>query len=218
MRIKRALFCRWAVLLLVVCARPVVAQVWHGNVPAAATNGGAVGRMAGTERLKLVLALPWRDREGLSNLLHDIYDPASPDFRHYLSAAEFAQRFGPDEAEYQALKDFTVANGLNVTRTHPNRGLLDVEGSVVDVERVLHVRMNTYRHPTENRMFHAAEGAPSLNIGVELAGLSGLDDFARPQAAVADEFKPGGSHCRDPGPTGVFAGMTSGRRMPLTRR
>ena len=98
----------------------------------------------------LAIGLPCEIRVALSNLLQQIYDPASPNYHHYLTPEQFTEQFGPAKADYQAVIAFARANGLRVTATHPNRMLLDVNGTVTDVERALHVTMRVYQHPTRS--------------------------------------------------------------------
>src|SRR5690242_2197729 len=40
-------------------------------------------------RLKVALQLPLRNQAELTRLLHDLYDPGSPQFHKYLSVSEF---------------------------------------------------------------------------------------------------------------------------------
>lgn len=156
-------------------------QFLHGHLPPATSSLQPIGRLAATNHLRLAIGLPLRDQTTLSNLLHDLYDPNSPQFHHYLTPEEFAQRFGPSEADYQALTSFARANGLRITATHPNRVLLDVDASVGDIERILHVRMLTYRHPTENRDFYAPDTEPSLDLDIPVLHISGLDNYSLPR-------------------------------------
>ena len=88
-------------------------------------------------------------------MLKELYDPAHPNYRHYLTPDEFAARFGPSEQDYQAVMAFAQAQGLVVRQTHPNRTLLDVSGSAADIERALHVTLRVYQHPAEGRTFYA---------------------------------------------------------------
>lgn len=113
-------------------------------------------RFPSTNHLRLVIGLPLRNQAALSNLLRQIYDPASPNYHHYLTPEQFTKRFGPTEADYQAVIAFARTNGLQITSAHPNRVLLDVDGTVTDVEHALHVTLRTYRHPTEGRLFFCA--------------------------------------------------------------
>ena len=156
-------------------------QVLHSNVPAIVKSLQPLGRFPGTNRLSLAIGLPLRNQAALSNLLQQIYDPASPNYHHYLTPEQFTERFGPTEADYQAVIAFAKANGLRVTTTHPNRVLLDVSGSVTDVERALHVTMQTFRHPTENRTFYAPDTEPSLDLAMPVLHISGLDNYSLPR-------------------------------------
>ena len=45
-----------------------------------------VGRLDANYRMEVAIGLPLRNREQLTNLLADIYNPASPNFRHFLTA------------------------------------------------------------------------------------------------------------------------------------
>ena len=58
---------------------------------------------------------------------------------------------------------------------------MDVSGSVADIERVLHVTMQVYQHPTEARMFYAPDVDPSLDLTVPILGISGLNNYSLPR-------------------------------------
>ena len=157
-------------------------QELSGHVPKAVaqSNLKSVERLSSTNRLNLAIGLPLRNQEALTNLFKQIYDPASPNYRHYLTPEQFADKFGPTKEDYQAVIAFAKANGLQVTTTHPNRVVLDVEGAVTDIEKALHVTMRTYQHPTEKRTFFAPETEPSLDLTVSVLHISGLDNFKLP--------------------------------------
>src|ERR1041385_1621811 len=89
------------------------ARSLSGHVPPAARNLKPLGRLPSVQQLDLAIGMPLRNREGLTNLLHDLYDPTSPSYRHFLTSKQFAERFGPTDTEYQALIAFAKANGLH---------------------------------------------------------------------------------------------------------
>jgi len=156
-------------------------QFLHGHIPETVSHLQPISRFPGTNRLSLAIGLPLRNQQALDELLRQIYDPASPNFRQYLTPEQFTEQFGPTEQDYQAVIDFTKANGLTVIGTHPNRVILDVSGSVADMERVFHVTMHTYRHPMENRTFFAPDTEPSIDLAIPILHISGLDNFIRPR-------------------------------------
>jgi uncharacterized repeat protein (TIGR03803 family) len=167
------------------------AQVLHGSVPAAVGRLAPVGRLPASNHLDVVIALPLRNRERLGVLLQQIYDPASPNFRHYLTPQQFTEQFGPAEADYQAVIAFANGHGLKVTGTHGNRTLVDVNGTVADMEKTFQVNLRTYQHPTEARTFFAPDAEPTLDLAAPVLAINGLDDLIlpRPMGLNTNNFK-----------------------------
>jgi len=155
-------------------------QSLAGHIPPGVSRLSPIGRLEGTNRLRLVIGLPMQNQRKLDTLLRQLYDPASPNYRHYLTAADFAEKFGPSEADYMAVTNFASTNHLTITATHPNRTLVDVEGSVTDIERVFHVKLQRYNHPTQKRTFYAPDAEPSVDLNVPLLHVSGLNDYVKP--------------------------------------
>src|SRR5580693_3531282 len=149
-------------------------QFLRGHVPAAVNGALAVGDLPATNWLNLAIGLPLRNQETLTNLLQELYDPADPHYHQFLTPEQFTGMFGPSEQDYQALIAFAETNGLTVRNTHPNRTILDVSGMTAQVEKVFHIKMHTYRHPTERRLFHAPDVEPSLDLDVPVLHISGL--------------------------------------------
>jgi PKD repeat protein len=161
-------------------AQPKGRQVLRGHLPSITARLQPVDRLAPSNRLDVIVGLPLRNQQEAGQLFQQIYDPASPNFHLYLTPAQFAQRFGPAEKDYQALIDFATAAGLTVTGTHPNRTLLDVSGTVAQMEKVLHVSFLVYQHPTEARIFFAPDVEPSLDFDLPVLHISGLDNYILP--------------------------------------
>lgn len=184
-------------------------QVLRGQVPnvIAKQNLKPVGRLPGDTILQLAIGLPLRNRQALASLLRDLYTPGSGSFRQYLTPRQFTERFGPTERDYQALIAFIKASGLAVTGTSSNRLLLDVKAPVADIERVFHVTMRTYQHPTEARTFYAPDVDPSLDLAVPVLHISGLDSFIiphRPKLQRVDTEPAANGAPTGTGPGGTF--------------
>lgn len=162
-------------------------QKLHGHIPAAVSRLTPLGREDSNQHLKLAIGLPLRNQEGLSTLLQQIYDPASTNYHHYLTPAEFTARFGPTEKDYEAVIRYAQQNGFTVTATHPNRVVLDVDASVDQVEKSFHVTMMKYQHPLEARTFHAPDTEPTLDLSVPILHISGLDDYSLPHPKLKAE-------------------------------
>jgi hypothetical protein len=189
------------------CLQAAGTQVLTGHVPQAVASSKALGPMAATDQLRLAVGLPLRNQAELDDFLKQLANPASPNFRQYLTPVQFADRFGPPEEDYTALGEFFAANGFTVTATHPNHVVLDISGTVADIERTLHVNMVRWSHP-ERGEFFAPDRDPTLDAGVTILNISGLDNFVLPRPmdlnsrplVNATPFTTGS------GPSGLFSG------------
>jgi hypothetical protein len=165
-----------------------------------------IGRSAATNHLSLAIGLPLRNQAGLDELLRQLYDPHSANYHQFLTPPEFTTRFGPTEQDYQAVIKFAESNGMAVAGTHSNRVVLDVEGSVSNVEQAFQIILRTYRHPTEARDFFAPDAAPSVPSNLSMETVEGLNDYEIPRPLL-HKIDPliirplGGS-----GPGGYYAG------------
>jgi len=189
-------------------ARARERQPLPGAVPAEARGLAPTGRPAPTDRLNLAISLPLRQPAALARLLNELYDRASTNYHRFLTPQQFAERFGPAKEDYQALIEFARTHGLTVTGEHPNRTLLDVNGSVADIENALKTTLRLYAHPTEARTFYAPESEPSIELSVPVLAISGLNNYHLPHPKCLRASPADASGHPTPksgsGPTGTY--------------
>lgn len=148
-----------------------------GHAPAAVATARALGRVAAQEPIHLALTLPLRDQADLDDLLARLYNPSDPLYGQYLTSAQFAERYGPTQADYDAVAAFARSRGLTVTATHSNRAVLDVAGPAGMVEAAFGLHLLRYQG-ADGRLFHAPDAVPAVpaDIAARLTGVVGLDD------------------------------------------
>lgn len=146
----------------------------------------ATGLLPSNQIMNLDLVLPLRDPAGLRSFLNDIYNPNSPNFKHYLTPQEFTSRFGPTQQDYDAVVGFAKKQGFTVTGGSRDGMDVQVQGSVSVIEAAFHVNMRTYRHPTENRTFYSPDQEPSPGLSVNLWHISGLDNYSIPRPLLVN--------------------------------
>jgi len=152
----------------------------------AVVNGEAqfLGRLPATQTMRINLLLSLRHAPELLNFLDDVYNPQSPNYRHFLTPAQFTERFGASKEDFDAVVQFAKSNGFKVVfATHEGRSV-QLIGTVAQVEKALHVQMGVYQHPTEKRSFFAPDREPSVALPFQLWHVSGLDNYELPQPAV----------------------------------
>jgi len=155
------------------------AQLLPGHLPQAVAESSPAGAMPRSDRLTLSVGLPLRNSGELNDWLQQVVEPASPNYRKYLTAAEFTERFGPTEEDYQALSAFFRARGFAVSGTYANRMVLDVRGNAAAIEATFHVHMLLWQHP-QRGVFYAPDREPSIDSDVPILHVEGLDNFALP--------------------------------------
>jgi len=162
-------------------AQQLFALRGHGSVHRGVGQSQAVARIAGNAQLDLAVSLPVHNQDLLDNTIQDLYNPKSPNYRKYLSVADFDKSFAPTDAEYNTVIAYLKSRGFAVTQTYKNRMLVDVRGSIANVEQAFHVNMLIYRHPTENRTFFGPNAEPSVDQKVPILDVIGLDNFVLPR-------------------------------------
>jgi len=150
----------------------------HMSAPASAAM---TGRLPGAQRLSIAMTLSLRNETELDSLLQRLYDPQSPDYRRFLTVQQFTEAFGPTEEDYRAVVSFAESQGLTVTAATANRLVVEATGSVAAVESAFRVKMQVYRHPSENRNFYAPDLEPSVAASLKVSGVTGLSNFAPPR-------------------------------------
>jgi subtilase family serine protease len=182
-------------------------QALTGHVPHGVSTSRVVRELGPDSRLHLAIGLPLRNQAELDSLLAQIADPSSPSYHHFLNPEQFAARFGPTEQDYQSVVAFAQQNGLIITGTHSNRGVLAVTGDTRTIERAFNVKMKVYSH-LQRGEFYAPDREPSVTVNAKVLDISGLDNFAPPQPMSLNTRALSTTHpyITGTGPYGYFIG------------
>lgn len=155
----------------------LIAETGHvlpGHVPPALVRLQPAAHLPAETNLYLCISLPLRNQPALTALIAELYEPANPKFRQWLTPDQFGAQFCPTESDYRKVIGFAESHGLRVVSKHPNRMLVDVTGSVANIENAFQVRLSLYQHPTENRMFYAPDIEPTVEPDIPILHIAGL--------------------------------------------
>jgi subtilase family serine protease len=180
--LSRQIFALLAVLYLLTIPASARQQL-HGHVPREANTSSYLGTMDTASTLNLAISLPLQNQDQLQQFLSAVYDEHSPLYHHFLTSDQFAQQFGPTDSDYQAVMDFAKAHNLTVTNTYSNHLLVDVQGSVSDIQKTFHVNLNRYRR-RDGSEFHAPDQEPSVDLDVPVAHIGGLENHNLPKPSL----------------------------------
>lgn len=170
------------------------------HVREATLNGQArlVGRLPLNQVMQLDVVLPIRDQAGLDSFLAELYSTSVPNYRHFLTPAEFTERFGPTQQNYNAVVNYVQSHGLAVVGGSRDGMEVQIRGPVSAIESALHINLLTYQHPTENRTFYAPDREPSTGLPFALWHISGLDNYSIPHPKYVSKIEYARAHGMKP--------------------
>ena len=182
------------------------------HVPEAVSAGTsqAVSSLSPSQVLSLDLVLPMGDEAGLDSFLEDVYDPSSSSYRHFLTPAQFTARFGPTQAQYDAVLKFAKKNGLTVTGGSLDGMEVQVKGPVSAVEAAFHVNLRNFQHPNEARTFYGPDREPTTTLPFSLWHVSGLDNYSIPHPLLVKKSDYAKAHGMSPDAVVTHATTGSG--------
>jgi kumamolisin len=140
---------------------------------------GAAQYVAGQERVSVTVALNLRNPELMESLLKETYTAGGPNYRKFLTPAEFSAKFGPTPATIARVTQHFQKAGLQVeqlTATH-----LSVSGSAAAIQAEFGVQLHAFSAAptatTPGYNFRSPVGAVHLDAAIADAVQSvvGLD-------------------------------------------
>ena len=158
----------------------------HSVSPAvvASTDAGAVDGSQRLDGMMLHFSMTDAQQAELTQLLAEQQDSASPQFRKWLTPAEFGAQFGLSAADVAQASAWLTAKGFTVDKVANSATFLRFSGTVAQVQSAFGTSV---RHVTVNGTPHIAN-VTELTLPRGLAGVvgnvSGISDF-RPKPHVS---------------------------------
>jgi len=154
----------------------------QGIVPPGAT---LIGPAPSTTTLPLVVTLQPRDPAALSAEVQAVSDPRAPEYRHFLTPAEFARRFGPTPSTVAQVASALRSQGLTVGPPSATGLSLPVSGTVAEVQSAFSTPISRYRL-SSGKTGYDNRSAPEVPVTVapQIEGIIGLDTLSPPQPST----------------------------------
>ncbi len=145
-------------------------------------KGAHVSALPGSFRIPVTLSLTPSDPRGLSAFLVSIENPASPDYRHFLTYSEFVARYAPAEGTVNRTVAVLRATGAQPITVFPDRSAISVVLSVQEIHQLFGVSLVQYGTASGTPLFTAV-GAVSLPVSLvgSVTSISGLSNDQKPR-------------------------------------
>ncbi|HEY3832012.1 MAG TPA: protease pro-enzyme activation domain-containing protein, partial [Acidimicrobiia bacterium] len=164
-------------------------------VPLPVRQGAAanLGAYSPSQTIRLAIGLRTPNKPAEQAFLGELQDKSSPEFHKYLTPAAWTDRFSPSARAQQTVVSWARKAGLTVTHLFANRLVVDVAGSVANIENALDVKINAYRLGAQS--FFANDRVPVIPSAVagvieSVDGLSSLQTMYPASAGVSEPASP----------------------------
>ncbi len=140
----------------------------------------ALGATDAARPITLALTLPSRDPAGAAAFAGHVTRPGDPLYRHYLTPAQYAARFGADPADYAAAAAWAKSAGLTLGEHYVAGTVLPVSGPAELLQRLFAVSFQDFRDPADGHVYYAADREPTLPapLAARAMGVVGLTSAA----------------------------------------
>jgi hypothetical protein len=239
----RLQFCLLVVSLLVLVSnalaqsaaiQPLVTQavddanltVLRGNthpLALARYDHGAAPASLPLQRMLLVLKRSGEQEAGLRQLLDDQQDKSSPNYHKWLTPEEFGKRFGPTDADVQAVTSWLQTHGFQVGSVSKGRTVIEFSGTAAMVTEAFHTTIHQYVVNSEAHWANASDPQIPSALTPVVAGVWTLHNFLKkpnlvttkerfPLVDIAGSKQPlatssSGHHFLSPGDYAVIYGI-----------
>jgi subtilase family serine protease len=149
-----------------------------GSVPAWATAKAFKGAASTRGSVGFRVYLGWHNASAAEALARQVSTPGSSSYGHYLSPAQFRQKFAPTQADVTAVQRWLRSSGFTVVYTPTNNHYVAAEGTVAQANTAFATTLGTYSY--KGMTLRAPERTLSVPSSLPaLSGVVGLDDTAQ---------------------------------------
>ena len=142
--------------------------------PTWATPERLTGEVASDQVIPIQVHLQLRDASGAAATLAAISDPGNPEYGHFLTDAEYDARYGATDADVAAVRDYLVANGLEVTHVPGNRTFVAAVGTAAQIGRAFSTRLGLYKVGSDLRRSPIETPTVPAALAPRVLGVLGL--------------------------------------------
>lgn len=174
-------------------ARQQTARVaLSGSTPSWANSRNLVGAADPSGSVGFRLYLGWNHAAAAESVARAVSNPRSSSYGHYLTPAQFRQRFAPSQAQVRSVQSWLRSGGFKVDYTPLNNHYVSAVGTIAQAERAFGTRFGMYRFEGKTVRSPSSPLVIPRALAKSVTGVVGLDDsFAFMHANATRPAPPG---------------------------
>lgn len=130
-----------------------------------------------SKQINVTYWLKQHNKAALDELVRQQYDPASPNYHHWLTPSEYQARFAPTAADMAVVNKHLAENNLQVVRTDKFNHAVTARGTVGDIQHATGMQINRMLINGEERRVGSGQLAISGPAGKLVYEVQGLTDI-----------------------------------------
>jgi subtilase family serine protease len=180
------------------------------NTPKFAAGAKNMGPVDPSSTIDVSIWLNVHNRSELDSLAEDLYNPKSPNFRHWLAKSDFVARFAPTAAEAKTVQEFFTSHGLTVVSVGPENFFVRARGTAANVEKAFQVGIDTFE--VNGQLYRGNTSDPYVAgpAGALVGAVYGLDNLQFKHPAMTVSSAPAGKTAAPSGAKNGTEGAASG--------
>lgn len=139
-------------------------------------QGAAPGAMA-TGRIMLVLKHSDMQEQNLRQYLGDLQNPNSPNYRKWLTPAQYGQRYGISDTDLTTVTAWLQSQGFAVDKVPQARNVVIFEGNMAQVQQAFHTTVHQYLVNGETHFANSTDPQIPAALAPVIGGIAQLNDF-----------------------------------------
>ncbi len=165
--------------------------LWANTRPEAnaINDRGAVTDSLALDHMMLLLRRPAEREQALAQLIDQMHDRKSPNYHHWLTAKEFGERFGPADADIQAVTGWLASHGFHVNAAYPNKMIIDFSGTAGRVRDAFRTEIHNLTVNGKQHIANMSDPQIPAALAPAVVGVVSLNDFRpRPMYKMHTDF------------------------------
>ena len=143
------------------------------------------------DRMLLVLKRSPEQDAALLRLLDEQQDKSSPNYHKWLAPEEFGKRFGPADADIQAVTSWLQTRGFQIGRVSKGRSVIEFSGTAAMLQEAFHTEIHQYVMGAKAHWANASDPQIPSALTPVVTGVWTLHNFLKkPTLVMSSEHFP----------------------------
>ena len=142
-----------------------------------ANDRGVVAEDLPLQHMQLQLRRPAAQEQALVALIDQLHDRNSPNYHHWLTAAEIGDRFGPAASDIQAVTGWLTQHGFAVNTVYTNGMVIDFSGSAGQIRAAFHTEIHNLQVANVAHIANTSDPQVPAALAPVIVGVVSLNDF-----------------------------------------